>query len=960
MKILEARRADLLREMNRGKGGDKILPFPVKLEPFFTPFRQSRQMNQNNMEVREPQPEPWEPPSIDKLTYLRIRISPADDYNQAIAEQFLLALGSEKTISFEVIRSAGKTALQTVVSNTDSTHALSQIRSHYPKASVSEEKDLLIEFNSNNMAARSYRLRESHLFRIRSKHEAEVYASLAGVSSAANNREFSILQVLFQKVQNLWRGNSLSMATDPWDPSKSSVVDIPDLNKKAQDKVKKPLFAVSVSLIAPNPELVKRLEMAFVSQFDSDDNGFVPVAPFYPVRAILGRYTQTPGMILNAEELLALAHLPDPKLLRDDRLELARTTAVAPALATGREIYLGVNRHQGRETPVGITDDWLTRHLSAFGSTGYGKTTLLKNLFLSLMRRGHGFAFIDPAGDAATELLDLVPENRVGDIIYFNPGDRDYPPALNVLKSSLQEQEKLASELMVGLKRIFRGHSVFGPRTEWLTRQAIRTLLAHPQEKNLNDIPRLLSDEMYRNQVLNSINDPDLKFFWSSRNQFAASVIDPILARLSAFLDRPTIRNIVSQSNLIDFHQIMRDNKILICNLSKGILGEEHSTLLGSFILSKLQLAAMARAEIPHHERRLFVVAADEIHNWVGSDSDTANIRNFLSEARQYAVSLVTATQFTSQIDRDVLTAIFGNVGTLVCFRCGIVDAPILQRELGVFTTDDLLNLEPGKAIVRMGRAGAAFNLDIPAIQTPRVSFKAKIIRLSRERYCRKRSEVEAQLTRPSTDKVVIGATRHIEQYDPVELAFLERVAKHPDDAVTAICSALDLSGSKSSRIRKELCRKGLLTEVETRLGRKGRRAIYAVPTFKGYQAIGESPPRGRGGSVHKHFVEVIARWAMQKGYQIAKEYKLEEGWVDLVLSRDGQATAIELSVTSTAEREMNNMNKCLEAGYPRVVMLFLDRGVQQRYLNQVNELFPGEERKKVIVGNINDFHEVI
>ena len=156
-----------------------------------------------------------------------------------------------------------------------------------------------------------------------------------------------------------------------------------------------------------------------------------------------------------------------------------------------------------------------------------------------------GFAFLDPAGDAAEEILQLIPEHRIGDILYFNPGDREYPPALNVLESSEQEHEMLAAELMIGLKRIFHGHAEFGPRMEWITRQAIRTLLASDGEKTLRDVPRLLSDENYREGVLKTVGDPDLLWFWKTRAPFPASVIDPILNRLSAFLDRPTIRNIV-------------------------------------------------------------------------------------------------------------------------------------------------------------------------------------------------------------------------------------------------------------------------------------------------------------------------------------------------------------------------------------------------------------------------------
>lgn len=203
---------------------------------------------------------------------------------------------------------------------------------------------------------------------------------------------------------------------------------------------------------------------------------------------------------------------------------------------------------------------------------------------------------------------------------------------------------------------------------------------------------------------------------------FPPSYIDPILNRLSAFLDRPTIRNIVSQPNRIDFH------RILICNLSKGLLGEDAACLLGSFILSKLQLATMARVELAPEERELFLIIVDEFQNYADRSSDSTAIRSFLTEARQLRVSLVTVTQYLSQLDREVTTAILGDAGTLVFLRLGIVDAQLLEREAGGFETKDLLNLDIGQAIVRMGKAESAFNVAIPEVTSPPHSFREKII----------------------------------------------------------------------------------------------------------------------------------------------------------------------------------------------------------------------------------------
>ncbi len=189
---------------------------------------------------------------------------------------------------------------------------------------------------------------------------------------------------------------------------------------------------------------------------------------------------------------------------------------------------------------------------------------------------------------------------------------------------------------------------------------------------------------------------------------------------------------------------------------------------------------------------------------------------------------------------------------------------------------------------------------------------------------------------------------------EPDELAFLEHVARHPEETVTTTCAALDLSGSRAARIRQGLAERGLVVEVETRLGRLGRRAKYAVPTLEGYHAVGVKPPKGRGGPLHKHFAEVIGRWAKEKDYHVSTEHQMPGGWVDLHLERDGQTTAVQLAVNSTVDREINNLRKCLEAGYSKVVTLFLDRSLLQSFQEVITKKLLDEEQKKIEAGGIS------
>lgn len=949
------------RELDRGRGDSKIWPFPVSLEPPFTPFSPERLRAPSKRLAEPPSPKPYTPVSASDMKSLKIKLSADDEYSSGISEQLLLAFSPQFPLSFEMIGRNGRVSLQLVAATMDVENISRQLSSHYPKAQVSQGSDLLRVGPHTRLVARSYRLRESPIFCIRAKHDTETYTALIGILSELGTEQFGMFQALFQPVHSPHRDNILKVTHDPYDPSKGAFVDLPDLPKKARKKLEGPLFAVSFRIAGSDDAMLARMEGGFLSQFESEDNRLIPITRSYPIDAILGRYTRNAGMLLNSQELAAMVHLPNPDNLAAGKLEMATTTAMAPPLADRQLIYLGLNRHQGKETPVGISADWITRHVAIFGSTGYGKTTLIIRIFIQLMEQGYGFAFIDPAGDAAEEILDLVPEHRVEDVIYFDPGDREFPPALNVLESSGQDREMLTAELMICLKRIFHGHSEFGPRMEWILRQAILTLLASEGEKTLRDIPRLLADDSYREDVLKTVSDPDILWFWRSRAPFAPSVIDPILNRLSAFLDRPTIRNIVSQNNLIDFHKILQEGKILICNLSKGILGEEHSSLLGSFILSKLQLATMARAQIAPKDRKLFVIAVDEFQNYARGGSDTSSIRNFLSESRKYATAFISSTQFTSQLDRDVLTAIYGNVGTLVCFRCGMVDAQLLQRELGIFTDEDLLNLQTGQVVVRMGRASSTFNVDIDAASLLTHSNKNQILQLNRERYRGRRDEVEATFL----EVVPHGASETEIQYqitiEPDELAFLERVALHPGEAVTAACRALGMGGYRIMRVRRALIDHGLIIEVDTRLGQRGKRAKYAIPTSAGYQAIGQRPPKGRGGPVHKHFVQIISSWAEEKGYGVTVERSLNSGgWVDLHLELNGNTLAIEISISSTPEREIKNITKCLEGGYSRVVVLFLDKVTYETCQGQLSDNFGDGDLKKIELGELNDFRRVL
>ena len=937
MEDYRSMRERAVRELRAGRGGAKVSDSPLPLEPSFRRF--SWQGSDSSVASYVPLPGP--------LTFLRVLPSLEDEANRLDAAQFLTSLPVHAPVSFELVGMDGRISFQLAIPG-KAANIESALGANFPSAEIFPADDLLGEATKRSRAVsvRGFRLAETHLFELRADQRKDPYISLFGLLSALPEGTFGALQVLFVPVAQDWKSNILAVAEDPQNSGRSAFKDLPDLPKRAARKVSWPLYAVSVRLVGSTAEIADGMS-SFLTQL-SGENRLVGIDEPLPSRAAIARTNHTAGMLLNAHELAALAHLPADELVDNLALETAQLGAPPPNIAHGNlAVHFGQNSYRGKITEVGIPASLIPRHVAIFGATGSGKTNLLLR-FAQLVDEGYGLAFLDPNGDAAEDFLRLIPKHRVDDTIYFDPSDREFPPAFNVLEASDErEREMLASDLLVAMKHLF--DRWWGYRQEVLLRQCIMTLLFSQGTKTLRDIPRLLLEEDYRNEVLATVEDQDIHAFWKMQfSTLRKDAVGPVLSKVSKFVDNPIVRAIVAQPNKIDFQQIMREGKVFVANLAKGRLGEDTATLLGSMILAKLQVATMSRAALPPDERQLFVIVADEFQNYAGEGADTSSIRSFLSEARKYNVGLVAATQFISQLSKDVQTAIFGNVGTLMALRCGVFDAHVLQKELGRFTADDLMDLDVGEAIVRMGRAGDSFNVAIEEVKLPANSHRDEIVSLSRQRYCRPRQEVEAELRGQA------ALPEEPPDLDPDERAFLERVAAHPEESVTAVYRAIGFGANKGSRIREKLKEAGLLVEVETRLGRGGTLARFVVPTLSGFEALGQKPHSGRGGPIHRHFQRLIADYARSRGYEALVEHHVPNGSVDVHLERDGKKTAVEVSVTSSAKHELKNVDKCVASGYDQVVVLFLD----EKEMEKLRKLPSNARNSGVIIGRLDRFYE--
>jgi len=418
-------------------------------------------------------------------------------------------------------------------------------------------------------------------------------------------------------------------------------------------------------------------------------------------------------------------------------------------------ILFAKTNFRNKETVFGMKGDDRRRHTYIMGKTGMGKSSLLENMCIQDIYKGHGVCFLDPHGEAVEKILKNVPSSRINDVVYFNPADLENPIAFNIMESVDPNYKHLvASGLMGVFTKIWAG--VWSARMEYILGNTILALLDSPGNTMMG-IARMYVDKVYRKKIIQQIKDPIVKSFWvnefSNYNEkFRQEAIAPIQNKVGQFLSSSIIRNIVGQPrSTLDLREIMDKKKILLVNLSKGRVGEESSSLLGAMLVTRLQLAAMSRVDVPEEERTDFYFYIDEFQNFA-----TESFATILSEARKYRLNLIMAHQYIGQLINDkntaVRDAVFGNVGTMIVFRVGAEDAEYLEKEFEpVFTPNDLINLPKYHVYMKLMIDGVTSNpfsaSTLPPIANP-AGHEEKIIRVSRERYGNKRSAVETKIER--------------------------------------------------------------------------------------------------------------------------------------------------------------------------------------------------------------------
>ena len=641
-----------------------------------------------------------------------------------------------------------------------------QIYAFYPSAEISQVKDYrLFEAPPKALAMAEVDLFKKFVLPIHSylNFEADPLNALTNPLTKVAKTDKAIIQVVLRPADEIWRGESektaqklmegekieegkpkwvkqtsqaTGYASEVWQTFKTSGKEQPKSEeqpkqitplkeeqiKAIQEKASKPGFEVQTRILSTGENEMAasanlRLILAGFSQFSSPErNGFKikEVKNLREQKQLLYDLIfrifdpKRKKMLLNSEEISSFYHYPNQFIETPHIKWLLYKQAPPPVNLPHEGAILGKAVFRGQEIPVYIKDEDRLRHIYAIGKTGTGKTTMLEGMILSDIKKGYGIGLLDPHGDLAERIIAKMPNDRVKDVIYFDPGGNlDRPLGFNLLEwTDPKERDFLIQEAIAMFYRIFdpTRQGFIGPQFEHWMRNAALTLMEQPGGGSLVEIPALFTDENFKNKCLANVKDEIVRAFWQKQMTQTAEfhkseMLNYFISKFGRFMTNDMLRNVIGQKkSSFDIRKIMDEGKILIVNLSKGKMGEINSNMLGMILVSKIQMAALSRANVLEDQRKTFYLYVDEFQNFI-----TESFAQILSEARKYGLGLTIANQYVAQLDEQIRDAVFGNVGTLISFRIGAQEAEYIAKEFEpVFGEFDLINVAKFNAYIRM------------------------------------------------------------------------------------------------------------------------------------------------------------------------------------------------------------------------------------------------------------------
>lgn len=638
-----------------------------------------------------------------------------------------------------------------------------QIQSNYPLAIIEKIKDPLVGQVIDYVKVY---LRQGNNYPIATFdkfQDIDPLSSVLSVLAQSEPDEVTIIQFALSSTDSSWQSRGKLFAEQGTKNENGTYSARPDANI-INEKISYPGFSVTMRVISNTKKTLTEITSALGVFNRSEGNSFYTKGPSTFGRnkeeELIRRRLPGDSQIFNIVELSTLWHLPSEKIKVHSILWGTSVLSEAPTnLPVSTDLpdeekekmnFFAKTLFRNRETIFGIKDKDRLRHIWTIGKTGTGKSTMVANMAIDDFKKGRGVAIIDPHGDLCDDLLDYIPRSRINDTIYFNPADRDYPIVLNPLEvTNREEAELVVSGLMSIFTKVWA--NVWSARMEYILRNSFMTLAEIPNT-TLGDVLKLLASQSYRNRVLSRINDQALVHFWTEEyekmpDRLQKEAIAPIQNKVGQFVTSPMIRRMIGNpKSTISLDEVMDNKKIFLANLSQGKLGEDNAALLGATLITKFQLSSMRRVDMPKEQRTPFYLYVDEFQNFA-----TDSFIKILSEARKFGLALTLANQYMAQIPDQIQKAILGNAGTLISFAVGADDAAIIHKEFAeVFSQADLVNIQNYQIALKLmidGHTSRPFLANTLPLPISSNQNREKVIKVSRERYTRKVTGPDPELT---------------------------------------------------------------------------------------------------------------------------------------------------------------------------------------------------------------------
>ena len=830
-----------------------------------------------------------------------------------IERLYLDLSNSASFVSVEIIGTGESINFQITCPEAEATAVSAQLRIHLPAVDFTGNGDLLkeglrLEENEKTIAVDFGLGREWFLPLSSERHFSRdtLLPLIAGLDELAPG-EIAYLQIMFSRTRQDWQRAARSLLFNP--KGKPSFGYLQPSSTGINEKLEQPLMAAQIRLVVQSGSLerstlIARGTRAFFKQFSSvNGNDLIPLQGFgldsaTHLQSFIERTTFRTGLLLSAKEVTGIVHLPSDEIQSSKVRRSQKRTKSAPDFATYGDVILGENRHRDSVKTIRLSDSQRMKHLWLLGASGSGKTSLISSLVEADMKaeKKKGLCVIEPHGDLIEDLIARVPEDRINDVILFDPID-EFPIAFNLLSAHSELEKTLLSSDLVA---IFRQHSSsWGDVIETLFHNSILAFLSSKQGGSLIDLRHFLVDREFRNRFLQTVTDDQVRYYWQNEYpRLGGKPHGPLLTRLDTLLRSKLVRNIIAnKENRLDFRQVMDSRKILLIKLTHGAIGEEASKILGALIMAKLYHAVISRQDSPEAARSDFFIYADEAHL-------VPSMSLLLSGGRKFHCSVLTAHQTVSQLSNpEILNSLLTNVFTRICFRLDS-DADLMAKGFSFFTSQDLKNLGVGEAICRFEQSRFDFGLKttpLPPVNPVVAERNRKAIVEHTRKFFASQSVVPVEI--PGSD--VHGKSVNLIPKEASTSAASVKVAQ------TADLSADPETGRGGNRHR----------EIQ--------KVIKRMAESYGFQVELEKPVLGG------------------------------ERFVDVSIENEYLKISCEVAVTGWLY-EVENVNKCLAAGYDHVFVVAANQKRISSLTTKLHSAIPVELLAKVRVLSLTGLLEFL